>query len=99
MAGLGHLMTSKPGSQAILMSDGQPHESRERILGCVRDMNGQVVINTVACGNNADEELLSEIARLTGGVFRKANEPIDLPVTFKEIASRAVGMLTAGETK
>ncbi len=62
----------------VVMTDGQENESYyrlrdlENLLGSIG--TARPVIFTIAFGNDADEPLLSEIARIGQGQFRRADE-------------------------
>ena len=62
----------------VVMTDGQENESYYRLhdLESLLDSTGtqRPVIFTVAFGDDADEPLLSEMARIGGGQFRRADE-------------------------
>jgi len=92
------LLDKAKGSQAILVSDGQSYDQHECFETCEK-LAGKMVVHTVACGEDADEELLRTIAELTGGLFFKAGNPIDLPNVFKELAAKAVAALTEGKRR
>lgn len=86
---------SERGAHAILMSDGSPTDDIEGpVRMCVE---GGLVVHTVACGPDADELLLRDIAARTGGQFYRANEPIKLTDAFLQLGRKAVAALTAGQ--
>lgn len=57
----------------ILLSDGQNNEETANLPLLIKQcMEEAIVIDTIAFGKDADEMLLREIAKLTGGVFYSA---------------------------
>lgn len=62
----------------VVMTDGQENESYYRLhdLEALLDSTGtqRPVIFTIAFGDDADEPLLTEMARIGGGQFRRADE-------------------------
>jgi Ca-activated chloride channel family protein len=62
----------------VVMTDGQENESYYRLhdLEQLLDSTGSArpVIFTIAFGNDADEPLLTEMARIGQGQFRRADE-------------------------
>jgi hypothetical protein len=47
--------------------------------------NQNVIINTIVLGGAGDVELMEAVANLTGGVFRVADQPNDLPAILEEL--------------
>lgn len=82
------------GAHAVLVTDGQCEDSTHT-LDVAFSLIGRVTIHCIACGEDADEELLKEIARLTGGTYMKAGNPVDLPLHFLALTARAVAALNA----
>lgn len=62
----------------VVMTDGQENESYYRMYDLEQLLNNnstsRPVIFTIAFGNDADEPLLTEMARIGQGQFRRANE-------------------------
>ncbi len=57
----------------ILLTDGQANEEVSYLEGCVkRCIEDKVIIDTISFGKDADEMLLREIAKRTGGMFYSA---------------------------
>lgn len=88
------LVDKPPGTQAVLVTDGLC-EDPFQTLNVAKRFIGIVTIHCIACGEYADEELLQEIARLTGGSYTKAGNPVDLPFQFLALTARAVAALNA----
>ena len=71
------------------MTDGKENESVYGLSELNRLLSSQQpapVIFTIAFGSDADEEMLTEIARIGGGQFRRASE-IDLQELYKTIST------------
>jgi Ca-activated chloride channel family protein len=62
----------------VVMTDGQENESYYRLRDLENLLNSiegpRPVIFTIAFGNDADEPLLTEMARIGQGQFRRADE-------------------------
>lgn len=86
---------AQPGSHAILMSDGSPTDDYE--IGVERCVERRLTVHTVACGNDADTELLRDIAVRTGGTFSHATQPHQLTEVFLILGRKAVAALTEGQ--
>lgn len=73
----------------VVMTDGKENESVYGLSELNRLLSSQQpapVIFTIAFGSDADEEMLTEIARIGGGQFRRASE-IDLQELYKTIST------------
>ncbi len=61
----------------VVMTDGQENDSYRDMADLRRsfeDSRTPVVVFTIAFGNDADDDLLEELARIGGGQFRRADE-------------------------
>lgn len=73
----------------VVMTDGKENESYYGLSELNQLLSRQQpapVIFTIAFGSDADEEMLTEIARIGGGQFRRASE-IDLQELYKTIST------------
>lgn len=70
----------------ILLSDGCNNVEQEmmdqRISDCIRE---NVIVDTIAFGDNADINLLKSISTRTGGMFQKVNSPLQLEEAYKKL--------------
>ena len=71
----------------ILLSDGQSNEEQANLPLLIKQcMEDGIVIDTIAFGKDADEMLLREIAKLTGGVFYSAKAGVkQLAEVYKKL--------------
>lgn len=61
----------------VVMTDGQENDSYRNMRDlrqAFESASTPVVVFTIAFGNDADDDLLEELARIGGGQFRRANE-------------------------
>lgn len=73
----------------VVMTDGKENESYYGLSDLNQLLSRQQpapVIFTIAFGSDADEEMLSEIARIGGGQYRRASE-VDLQELYKTIST------------
>lgn len=93
----GAIQTTRTGTNAtrhILLSDGHPTDSREQLWSEVAACAAAgIKIDTVAIGD-ADNTLMEEIARRTGGTFYRAENPQLLYQRFAQLETRAYLQLT-----
>jgi Mg-chelatase subunit ChlD len=83
----------------ILVCDGQqsPHKGKsaqEVVLNMIQPLN--IIVDCIAIGFDADDELLKWIAKETGGVFLHPRTPDELNRDFLRLESRNRKLLTAG---
>lgn len=85
------------GDRVILLSDGQPTCTREELWAVVETaVSLGVRIDTISIGG-ADDEIMREIARRTGGVWQKPVSAEQLIQSFMKLETRARLMLTHEE--
>ncbi|MCB1647077.1 MAG: VWA domain-containing protein [Pseudomonadales bacterium] len=100
-AALEQVVLQAPGGPVILLTDGMVDISkdpaanaaeRERVLNQVIPdlIAAGIAVNTVALSEHADEELLVELARSTGGMADTASTPEDLTRIFLRMFNDAV---------
>ncbi len=73
----------------VVITDGRENESYNglrEIQSLLRGTQPTPIIFTIAFGDDADEEMLTEIARIGGGQFRRATE-MDLQELYKTIST------------
>jgi len=89
----------EPGSQAVLLSDGDETDGRamRAVEVLVRD---KTVVHCIGVGvEGLGEQLLKDIAAQTGGFYAGIDANFSqIFETFKKLASKAVAALTAGDT-
>jgi hypothetical protein len=54
----------------FFLTDGQIPGDHDEILATLRQQSGRVIINTIAFGDPRSQDLLKQIARQSGGVYR-----------------------------
>lgn len=87
-------LTTEGSSEAInaivVMTDGQENSSRQSLSAMQRriqqEQGMQIVIFTIAFGNDADEKLMRSIAETGGGQYRRADET-DIEDLYKIIST------------
>jgi Ca-activated chloride channel homolog len=73
--------TSAKLKHVILMTDG--HSEKGDYDGMVRDMvAARITLSTVACGSEADTQLLEELAQSGGGRYYFCDDPQNVPQIF-----------------
>jgi len=79
--------TSGPTGCADLWENDGQEDAREDcvIESAIKARNRNVIIFTITVGESADFALMGEVAELTGGVFRPATRPEQLPDIFEEL--------------
>ncbi len=96
-----HDFESRSGSQKVIIllgdganspSVGSDDDTRQQAY---RAATNNVTIYTVGFGNDADEDLLQDVANATGGQYRSADDADELNAVFQEIfteitSSRAI---------
>lgn len=70
----------------ILLSDGASNCEREKMDGEIQScVDQQVVVDTLAFGDHADEGLLKSIAERTGGIYQKVDSPLQLQQAYENL--------------
>ena len=78
----------------ILMSDGDYNRGSDP-YAAANDAAGQgIPVFTVTFGTGADQTMMQDIARITGGAHYHANDAAQLNEVFRNIAKRLPSMLT-----
>ncbi len=73
--------TSAKLKHVILMTDG--HSTPGDYEGIIRDMvAARITVSTVACGAEADQQLLEELAQTGGGRYYMCEDPQSVPQIF-----------------
>jgi len=73
------LAISQKPATIYLVSDGHPNDSQSKILDIVRNaISKGIVINTIGVGKDQNKPFLSQIARMSGGVF--TSKGISIPI-------------------
>lgn len=85
-------------NRIILMSDGHP-DSREKVItAALQAASMGIPIDTIAFGNDADEDLLREVALTTGGVFQSSSGSSgNLSKAFMRLETRSRRMIKEGQ--
>jgi len=85
----------------ILLTDGQPDQTENEILGNVK-MHTDIPIDTIGIGDERygyNAEFLKQISEITGGRFNSVNEPLLLSEVMAELLQlEEVAQSTSGQT-
>ncbi len=81
--------TSATKKRMILMSDGDNNCEREKMDGRIEECKKmEIIIDSIGFGKDANETLLREIAKRTGGVYQKADSPLALRKAYEKLNFR-----------
>ncbi len=70
----------------ILLTDGHDTYSKIDLMQAVTTcQEREVICDTISFGEGADDQLLREIAKRTGGKFTKVNSPLELEAAYKSL--------------
>lgn len=104
-----YVMMHVPLTRGIIVSDGEADDRNRAIAMAHRFKESETIVDTVHIGDNTGgEELLKEIALITGGIFIKFDDVANFGKAFKFLTpgnrnllleSGAAGLLGAKEVK